>query len=69
MVWKRTNDKARQRSIVVHGADYTTAFIRNHNRLEEVRLPASVDLSKKSLKKIKDKQNFIYHPRITSKSK
>lgn len=60
------NDNARQRSIVIHGADYVSEnFIRNHNRLGKSQgCPAvPVELSKKIIQIIKDKSClFIYHP-------
>jgi hypothetical protein len=72
---KGINDKARQRAIVIHGADYVSnSFIKNHNRLGRSQgCPAlPVDLSKKIIEKIKDKSClFIYYPseNYTSKSK
>ena len=63
---KGINDKARQRAIVVHGADYVSnSFIRNHNRLGRSQgCPAlPVELSRKIINTIKDKSClFIYHP-------
>lgn len=63
---KGINDHARQRSVVVHGADYVSeVFIRNHNRLGRSQgCPAvPVELSKKIIETIKDKSClFIYHP-------
>jgi len=63
---KGVNDHARQRSVVVHGADYVSeAFVRNHNRLGRSQgCPAvPVELSKKIIESIKDKSClFIYHP-------
>lgn len=63
---KGINDKARQRAIVVHGADYVSNnFIKNHNRLGRSQgCPAlPVELSKKIIQTIKNKSClFIYHP-------
>lgn len=62
------NDTARQRSIVVHGAEYVSEdFIKNHNRLGKSQgCPAvPVELSKKIIQIIKDKSClFIYHPSL-----
>lgn len=62
------NDNARQRSIVVHGAEYVSEdFIKNHNRLGKSQgCPAvPVELSKKIIQIIKDKSClFIYHPSL-----
>lgn len=63
---KGINDKARARSIVIHGADYVSAnFIKAHNRLGRSQgCPAlPMELSKKIIQTIKDKSCFfIYHP-------
>lgn len=63
---KGINDKARQRSIVIHGADYVSEdFIKNHNRLGRSQgCPAlPIELSKKIIETIKDKSClFIYAP-------
>ena len=62
------NSNARQRAIVIHGADYVSEnFIKNHNRLGKSQgCPAvPVELSKKIIQIIKDKSClFIYHPSI-----
>ena len=63
---KGINDNARQRDVVVHGADYVSEnFIKNHKRLGRSQgCPAvPVELSKKIIETIKDKSClFIYHP-------
>jgi hypothetical protein len=63
---KGVNDKARQRGIVVHGADYVSSnFARNNNRLGRSQgCPAlPVELSKKIIQMIKNKSClYIYHP-------
>jgi hypothetical protein len=63
---KGVNDKARQRGIVVHGADYVSSnFARNNNRLGRSQgCPAlPVELSKSIIKMIKNKSClYIYHP-------
>ena len=63
---KGVNDNARQRSIVMHGAEYVSDnFIKIHNRLGKSEgCPAlPVELSKKIIQTIKDKSClFIYHP-------
>ncbi len=63
---KGINDNARQRAVVIHGADYVSEnFIKNHNRLGRSQgCPAvPVELSKKIIEIIKDKSClFIYHP-------
>ena len=60
------NDKARQRSIVIHGADYVSDdFIRTHGRLGRSQgCPAvPVELSEEIIKTIKDGSClFIYAP-------
>jgi hypothetical protein len=60
------NDKARQRAIVVHGADYVSKnFISEHNRLGRSQgCPALPNgLSKKIIQTIKNKSClFIYYP-------
>lgn len=66
---KGINDKARERSIVVHGADYVSnSFIRNHSRLGRSQgCPAlPQDLSGKIINKIKNKSClYIYHPSMS----
>ncbi len=63
---KGINDNARQREVVVHGADYVSeSFIKNNKRLGRSQgCPAvPVELSKKIIETIKDKSClFIYHP-------
>lgn len=63
---KGVNDNARQRAIVIHGADYVNSnFIKNHNRLGRSQgCPAlPLELSGKIIEKIKGKSClFIYHP-------
>lgn len=63
---KGVNDNARQRAIVIHGADYVSEnFIKIHNRLGKSHgCPAlPIELSKKIIQTIKDKSClFIYHP-------
>ncbi|MEC4003115.1 murein L,D-transpeptidase catalytic domain family protein [Flavobacterium sp. SUN052] len=63
---KGVNDNARERSIVMHGADYVSEkFIKIHNRLGKSQgCPAlPLELSKKIIQTIKDKSClFIYHP-------
>ena len=60
------NDNARNRAVVVHGADYVSdSFIRNHSRLGRSQgCPAvPVELAKPIISTIKDKSClFIYHP-------
>lgn len=63
---KGLNDKARERAVVVHGADYVSeSFIKNHKRLGRSQgCPAlPVELNEKIINVIKDKSClFIYHP-------
>ncbi len=63
---KGINDNARQRAIVIHGADYVSDnFLKNHSRLGKSHgCPAvPVELSKKIIETIKNKSClFIYHP-------
>ncbi|MEI7508964.1 MAG: murein L,D-transpeptidase catalytic domain family protein [Flavobacterium sp.] len=63
---KGINDNARQRAVVIHGADYVSEdFIKAHKRLGRSQgCPAvPVELSKKIIEIIKDKSClFIYHP-------
>jgi hypothetical protein len=65
---KGINDNARQRAVVLHGADYVSEkFIKNHNRLGKSQgCPAvPLALSKKIITIIKDKSClFIYHPSL-----
>ncbi len=63
---KGINDHARERAVVVHGADYVSeSFIRGNKRLGRSQgCPAiPVELSKDIINTIKDKSClFIYHP-------
>jgi hypothetical protein len=63
---KGLNDKARERAVVVHGANYVSEnFIKNHKRLGRSQgCPAlPVELNEKIINVIKDKSClFIYHP-------
>ena len=63
------NDKARARTIVIHGAEYvSTDFIRNHGRLgRSFGCPAvPVELSKDIIQTIKDGSClFIYVPKTS----
>ena len=63
---KGVNDNARNRGVVVHGADYVSeSFIRNHQRLGRSQgCPAlPVELTNEIINVIKDKSClFIYHP-------
>ena len=63
---KGVNDNARQRAIVIHGANYVcNDFIKNHNRLGRSQgCPAlPIEMSNKIIQKIKGKSClFIYHP-------
>ena len=65
---KGINDNARQRAIVIHGADYVSEnFLKNHSRLGKSHgCPAvPMGLSKKIIETIKDKSClFIYHSKI-----
>ena len=67
---KGLNDKARERAVVVHGADYVSeSFIKNHKRLGRSQgCPAlPVELNEKIINVIKDKSClFIYHPSKSS---
>ena len=60
------NDNARDRAVVVHGADYVSeSFIKQHNRLGRSQgCPAlPVELNEKIINVIKNKSClFIYHP-------
>jgi hypothetical protein len=60
------NDKARERGVVVHGADYVSeSFIRNHKRLGRSQgCPAlPVELTNEIIQTIKNKSClYIYHP-------
>lgn len=62
---KGINDNARERSIVIHGADYVSEnFLKNHNRLGKSHGCPAVpnELSKKIIEIIKNKSClFIYH--------
>jgi len=63
---KGINDNARERAIVIHGADYVSdSFARNNGRLgRSLGCPAlPVNLTNKIISKIKNKSVlFIYHP-------
>jgi hypothetical protein len=69
---KGINDNARNRAVVIHGADYVSeSFIRNHNRLGRSQgCPAiPVELTDEIINTIKDKSCiFIYHPSGNYKS-
>ncbi|PKP18997.1 MAG: hypothetical protein CVU07_00805 [Bacteroidetes bacterium HGW-Bacteroidetes-23] len=60
------NDKARERAVVIHGADYVSdSFIKQNKRLGRSQgCPAlPVELNQEIIKTIKDKSClFIYHP-------
>ncbi|OIV41949.1 murein L,D-transpeptidase catalytic domain family protein [Flavobacterium johnsoniae] len=60
------NDKARERGVVMHGADYVSeSFIRDHKRLGRSQgCPAvPVELTDEIIQTIKDKSClYIYHP-------
>lgn len=60
------NDNARERGVVMHGADYVSeSFIRNHKRLGRSQgCPAvPVELTNEIIQLIKDKSClYIYHP-------
>lgn len=63
---KGINDNARERAIVIHGADYVSdAFAKNNNRLGRSQgCPAlPIELNHEIISKIKNKSVlFIYHP-------
>ena len=67
------NDNARNRAVVMHGADYVSeSFIRNHHRLGRSQgCPAiPVELTDDIIDAIKDKSClFIYHPARKASSK
>jgi hypothetical protein len=67
---KGLNDKARERAVVVHGADYVSeSFIKNHKRLGRSQgCPAlPVEMNKKIINVIKERSClFIYHPSKSS---
>lgn len=66
---KGINDNARQRAVVIHGADYVSdSFIQNHKRLGRSQgCPAiPIELTNKIIQIIKDKSClYIYHPSRT----
>ena len=66
---KGLNDNARERSVVIHGADYVSeSFIRQNKRLGRSQgCPAiPVEMNAKIINVIKDKSClFIYHPSAT----
>ena len=63
---KGLNDKARERAVVIHGADYVSeSFIKQNKRLGRSQgCPAvPVEMNEKIINAIKDKSClFIYHP-------
>lgn len=65
---KGLNDKARERAVVMHGADYVSeSFIKQNKRLgRSLGCPAvPVELNQKIINVIKDKSClFIYHPTV-----
>lgn len=65
------NDNARNRAVVMHGADYVSeSFIKNNTRLgRSLGCPAiPVELTDKIINTIKDKSClFIYHPSAAAK--
>ncbi|HEU0136012.1 MAG TPA: murein L,D-transpeptidase catalytic domain family protein [Flavobacterium sp.] len=69
---KGKNDNARERAVVMHGADYVSeSFIKHHNRLgRSLGCPAiPVELTDKIINTIKDKSClYIHHPSAASKS-
>ena len=66
---KGLNDKARERAVVIHGADYVSeTFIKQNKRLGRSQgCPAiPVEMNAKIINVIKDKSClFIYHPSLT----
>ena len=66
---KGLNDKARDRAVVIHGADYVSeSFIKQNKRLGRSQgCPAvPVEMNEKIINVIKDKSClFIYHPSAT----
>lgn len=68
---KGINDNARNRAVVIHGADYVSdSFIKNNGRLGRSQgCPAlPVDISDEIIKLIKDKSClYIYHPTRSGK--
>lgn len=66
---KGLNDKARERAVVMHGADYVSeSFIKQNKRLgRSLGCPAlPVEMNAKIINVIKDKSClFIYHPSAT----
>ncbi|MCF6128350.1 murein L,D-transpeptidase catalytic domain family protein [Flavobacterium sp. AS60] len=67
---KGLNDKARERAVVVHGADYVSeSFIKQNKRLGRSQgCPAlPVEMNAKIINVIKDKSClFIYHPSVAN---
>ena len=65
---KGLNDKARERAVVIHGADYVSeTFIKQNKRLgRSLGCPAiPVEMNAKIINQIKDKSClFIYHPSL-----
>ncbi len=70
---KGVNDNARNRAVVMHGADYVSeSFIRNHNRLGRSQgCPAIPNgLTKEIINVIKDKSClYIHHPSRSGSAK
>ena len=68
---KGVNNNARERAVVMHGADYVSdSFVKNHTRLgRSLGCPAlPVELNDEIITLIKDKSClFIYHPSASSK--
>ncbi|MDR6966460.1 hypothetical protein J2X31_000453 [Flavobacterium arsenatis] len=68
---KGVNDKARERAVVIHGADYVAeSFIKQNKRLgRSLGCPAiPVGMTKEIINTIKDKSClFIYHPSSNKK--
>lgn len=69
---KGVNDRARERAVVIHGADYVAeSFIKQNKRLgRSLGCPAiPVGMTKEIINTIKDKSClFIYHPSANKKS-
>jgi hypothetical protein len=69
---KGVNDKARERAVVIHGADYVAeSFIKQNKRLgRSLGCPAiPVEMTKEIINTIKDKSClYIYHPSADKKT-